>query len=198
MDGERYYSFSPPEDLLTTDRDARGVLRPRLDQSRSDAAALARRASGRVEGRMEGVLLSPSALHLRSLSQCRRACFAVLLEPLLVRHGVDAVFSGHEHIYQRSELQSGIQYFISGGAGSLRPGDGTPASYVARTYDARLSLHVDRDRWRRAALSSDLSRRPDDRCRHVCIRTRVMRRGRRPALRVRTRRSFADRAEPRP
>ncbi len=44
------------------------------------------------------------------------------------------VFSGHEHIYQRSTLQSGIQYFVSGGAGSLRPGDGVPTSYIARTY----------------------------------------------------------------
>jgi hypothetical protein len=48
---------------------------------------------------------------------------------------VDAVFSGHEHIYQRTELQSGIQYFVSGGAGSLRRGDATAASYVARSFD---------------------------------------------------------------
>ena len=54
---------------------------------------------------------------------------------MLVRHHVDAVFSGHEHIYQRSELQHGIQYFVSGGAGSLRRGDGTAAPYIARTYD---------------------------------------------------------------
>jgi hypothetical protein len=45
------------------------------------------------------------------------------------------VLSGHEHIYQRSELQKGIQYFVSGGAGSLRLGDGVAAPFVARTYD---------------------------------------------------------------
>jgi hypothetical protein len=44
------------------------------------------------------------------------------------------VFSGHEHIYQRSTLLDGVQYFVSGGAGSLRPGDGVPTSYIARTY----------------------------------------------------------------
>jgi hypothetical protein len=48
---------------------------------------------------------------------------------------VDVVFSGHEHIYQRMQLQAGIQYFVSGGAGSLRPGDGAAAPYVARTFD---------------------------------------------------------------
>jgi len=56
------------------------------------------------------------------------------LEPVLRRGGVSAVFSGHEHIYQRADLQNGIQYFISGGAGSLRRGDGVPAPYVARSY----------------------------------------------------------------
>ncbi len=56
------------------------------------------------------------------------------LESLFVTHGVNAVFSGHEHIYQRSALVGGIQYFVSGGAGSLRPGDGVPTSYIARTY----------------------------------------------------------------
>ena len=39
-----------------------------------------------------------------------------------------------ELFYQRSTLQSGIQYFVSGGAGSLRTGDGVPTSYIARTY----------------------------------------------------------------
>jgi hypothetical protein len=49
---------------------------------------------------------------------------------------VSVVFSGHEHIYQRTTLQNGIQYFVTGGAGSLRPGDGTRASFIARTYSA--------------------------------------------------------------
>ena len=35
------------------------------------------------------------------------------------------VFSGHEHFYQRSQLQQGILYFVTGGAGSLRAGDAT-------------------------------------------------------------------------
>jgi hypothetical protein len=56
------------------------------------------------------------------------------LESIFRRRHVSVVFSGHEHIYQRSTLQNGIQYFISGGAGSLRPGDGRPAPYIARTY----------------------------------------------------------------
>jgi 3',5'-cyclic AMP phosphodiesterase CpdA len=42
------------------------------------------------------------------------------LEPLFVREGVDAVFSGHEHFYERISPQKGIHYFISGAAGQLR------------------------------------------------------------------------------
>ncbi|MGE0133182.1 MAG: metallophosphoesterase [Blastocatellales bacterium] len=47
----------------------------------------------------------------------------VALEPLLVRHGVAAAFSGHDHIYERTRPQQGVQYFISGAGGKLRRGD---------------------------------------------------------------------------
>jgi acid phosphatase len=57
------------------------------------------------------------------------------LEPILLRHGVQIVLAGHEHIYQRSELQNGVLYFVSGGAGSLRQGDGVAAPYIARSFD---------------------------------------------------------------
>ena len=47
-----------------------------------------------------------------------------------------AVFSGHEHFYQRSTPQQGIVHFISGAAGSLRIGDATSAGpTVARAFD---------------------------------------------------------------
>ena len=57
------------------------------------------------------------------------------LESTLVDNGADVVFSGHEHIYQRSRLQRGVQYFITGGAGSLRRGDGRTTSAIARSFD---------------------------------------------------------------
>ena len=45
------------------------------------------------------------------------------------------MFTGHEHIYERSELQRGILYFITGGAGSLRAGDAKQSPQIARSYD---------------------------------------------------------------
>jgi 3',5'-cyclic AMP phosphodiesterase CpdA len=46
-----------------------------------------------------------------------------LLEPLFVRYGVAAVFSGHDHVYQRTPLQQGVQYFVAGAGGQLRRRD---------------------------------------------------------------------------
>ncbi|HKQ75095.1 MAG TPA: metallophosphoesterase [Blastocatellia bacterium] len=46
-----------------------------------------------------------------------------LIEPLLVKHGVAAALSGHDHIYERTKPQRGVQYFISGTGGQLRKGD---------------------------------------------------------------------------
>jgi hypothetical protein len=58
----------------------------------------------------------------------------VLLEPILVRHAVDAVFSGHDHIYERLKPQNGVHYFVAGAGGqqerAIQPGAATAASFV--------------------------------------------------------------------
>ena len=46
-----------------------------------------------------------------------------ILEPLFVKYGVDVVFTGHEHIYERFKPQQGIHHFLVGGAAKLRRGD---------------------------------------------------------------------------
>ena len=58
----------------------------------------------------------------------------VILEPLLVRHGVDVVFTGHEHIYERTKPQKGIPHFIVGSSGQLRKGGVTPSGMTAASY----------------------------------------------------------------
>ena len=59
----------------------------------------------------------------------------VALEPLLVRYGVDIVFSGHEHVYERIKPQKGIVYFIVGSSGQLRKGGLTPSAITAASFD---------------------------------------------------------------
>jgi len=45
------------------------------------------------------------------------------LEPLFTRYRVNVAFSGHDHIYERTKPQQGIQYFVSGAGGKVRRGD---------------------------------------------------------------------------
>jgi predicted phosphodiesterase len=58
-----------------------------------------------------------------------------MLEPLFVKYGVDVVFSGHEHFYQRIKPQQGTTYFVSGAGGKLRRGDIKKADFTAAGYD---------------------------------------------------------------
>ncbi len=59
----------------------------------------------------------------------------VTLEPLFVKYGVNVVYSGHDHIYERVKPQKGIYYFVSGSAGQLRRGDLRKTALTAAGYD---------------------------------------------------------------
>ena len=58
------------------------------------------------------------------------------LEPLFVKYGVDVVFAGHEHFYERIKPQKGIYHFVSGGAAKLRRGDIRPSALTEKGFDA--------------------------------------------------------------
>jgi 3',5'-cyclic AMP phosphodiesterase CpdA len=57
------------------------------------------------------------------------------LEPIFNRRGVDVVFSGHDHVYERLKPQKGIAYFVSGAAGQLRRGNMSPSEQTAAYFD---------------------------------------------------------------
>lgn len=68
------------------------------------------------------------------------------LEPLFIRYGVAAVFSGHDHTYERTKPLQGIQYFVSGaGSGKLRRGDLNRKSpfFAAGNDESGSFLYVD-------------------------------------------------------
>lgn len=58
-----------------------------------------------------------------------------VLEPLFLKYGVQVVFSGHDHVYERVLPQKGIYYFTEGASGELRLGDLKKTSLTAVGYD---------------------------------------------------------------
>jgi hypothetical protein len=125
MGGDRYYTFAK--------KDVRFVV---FDTNLMDRAQLAwiDDTLGRGQERWKIAyfhhpLYSDGGRHGSNLE------LRVVLEPLLVRHGVDVVFSGHEHIYQRTVPQKGITYFIEGSSGQLRKGDVSRTAMTAAAFD---------------------------------------------------------------
>jgi 3',5'-cyclic AMP phosphodiesterase CpdA len=63
-----------------------------------------------------------------------------LLEPLFVKYGVDVVFSGHDHVYERIRPQQGIYYFMEGASGELRPGNLAHTAITEKGFDTDRSF----------------------------------------------------------
>jgi len=63
-----------------------------------------------------------------------------LLEPLFIKYGVDAVFAGHEHVYERVHPQHGIYYFTEGASGELRAGNLSRTAITDKGFDTDRSF----------------------------------------------------------
>jgi hypothetical protein len=58
-----------------------------------------------------------------------------ILEPVFIQYGVQVVFSGHDHVYERLKPQKGIYYFVEGASGELRRGDLRRTNDTAAGFD---------------------------------------------------------------
>ena len=73
----------------------------------------------------------------------------VLFEPLFVKYGVNVVFAGHDHIYERVTPQKGIYHFVEGASGQLRKGDFKRSAMTAKVFADDVSfmlVEIDGDR----------------------------------------------------
>ena len=57
------------------------------------------------------------------------------LTPIFKRYGVNVVFSGHEHVYERLKPEDNIYYFILGNSGKLMTHDFRPAPEMEKGLD---------------------------------------------------------------
>jgi predicted phosphodiesterase len=65
-----------------------------------------------------------------------------LLEPLFIQYGIDVVFAGHEHFYERIKPQKGTYYFTNGGAAKLRHGDIRNVGLTEKGFDTDYSFMI--------------------------------------------------------
>jgi hypothetical protein len=60
-----------------------------------------------------------------------------IIEPIFIKNDVTVVFTGHDHIYERTKPQNGIVHFVVGSSGQLRRGNIDERSGItAKGYDA--------------------------------------------------------------
>ena len=126
MGGKRFYSFKPKADLRVYALDSNYMseeqmvwLRKELDDSTSRWKVAFFHHPPYSSGGRHG-----------SDVQLRQA-----IEPLFIKHGVDVVFTGHEHFYERIKPQRGVHYFVTGGGGKLRRGDISGGELHAKGFD---------------------------------------------------------------
>ena len=130
MGGARYYSYAVHNvrffvlDSDVVDAPQRAWIDSALRESRDDWKICYFHHPLYSDGKRHG-----SQLDLR-----------VVLEPLFVKYGVNVVFSGHDHVYERIRPQKGITYFVSGAGGQLRKGDVKSSALTAAQFDQDCSF----------------------------------------------------------
>lgn len=126
MNGERFYTFKPKPGVRFFALDSNYMDKPQIQWLEKELAAS---ASDWKICYFHHPIYSSGGRHGSDLQ------LRVLLEPLFLKHGVDVVFVGHEHFYERIKPQKGIYYFISGGAGKLREGDVQRSELTVKSFD---------------------------------------------------------------
>ena len=114
MDGRKYYSFKPKEDVRFFAIDSNYVDSKQLEWLEKEFAAS---GSAWKIAFFHHPLYSSGETHGSADAQRE------LLEPLFLKHGVNVVIAGHEHFYERLKPQKGVSYFILGSSSKLRKGD---------------------------------------------------------------------------
>ena len=126
MNGERFYTFKPKPGVRIFSLDSNYMDKSQVDWLHKELAA---------SGSDWKIVFFHHPLYSSGGTHGSDTKLREQLEPLFLKYGVDAVFSGHEHFYERIKPQKGIYYFVSGGAGKLREGDVGKSNMTAKAFD---------------------------------------------------------------
>ncbi|MEW6322670.1 MAG: metallophosphoesterase [Acidobacteriota bacterium] len=125
MQGRRYYTFTRgPVQFFALDTTLVTVAQVRwLEQALAGSTAPWK------------VAYFHHPLYSSGLRHGPRLALRATLEPLLATYGVQAVFTGHEHFYERLVPQRGVQHFITGAGGRLRRDNIRRSAETASGFD---------------------------------------------------------------
>jgi hypothetical protein len=132
MSGQRYYSFRSGEAEFFA-----------LDSSQMDRAQLSwiqeRTAASDAKWKI-------CFFHHPMYSSGKRhgpdMALRTILEPILLKQGVQVVLAGHEHFYERIKPAKGIHHFVLGNSGKLRKRNIRVSFDTMKGFDSDLAFGV--------------------------------------------------------
>jgi len=131
MNGEKYYSFKPKNGVRFFAIDSNYIDDKQLDWLDKELTAS---GSDWKIAFFHHPLYSSGETHGSADLQRN------LLEPVFLKHGVNVVFAGHEHFYERIKPQKGIAYFTIGSSSKIRKGDLLKSSLTAFGSDSEYAF----------------------------------------------------------
>ena len=112
MGGRRYYNFGQGDNLLEFFALDTNVMDDK-QLSWLDGALKASKARWKIAFCHHSIY-SSAKMHSPYIKLRQQ------LEPLYVKYGINAVFAGHSHCYERVKPQNGVHYFTEGASGEIK------------------------------------------------------------------------------
>src|SRR5262245_11856684 len=127
MGGQKYYTFKPQDGVRFFAVDSNYVDQKQIQWLDKELAA---------SGSDWKIVFFHHPLYSSGATHGSADLQRELLEPVFIKHGVNVVFTGHEHFYERIKPQKGVAYFIIGSSSKIRKGDLQKSALTAYGNDS--------------------------------------------------------------
>jgi 3',5'-cyclic AMP phosphodiesterase CpdA len=126
MGGKHYYSLKPKDGVRFFSLDSNYMDKRQLDWFENELKA---------SGSEWKIVYFHHPIYSSGEKHGSNVELRTVLEPVMVKYGVDVVLTGHEHFYERLKPQKRINYFIIGSSGQLREGNIGKTDLTAKGFD---------------------------------------------------------------